>query len=101
MPTYTYKCEFCENEFERVLKVDQRKDPESKPCPHCNKYGDVKQIITAGARLAYPTPKPPEDWKSFTNKLKKNNPGSDFTTWGVVLFSSFLATSLLGFPSPF
>lgn len=85
MPTYSFKCEFCETEFEKTLKIINRKDPETAPCPKCNKIGDVKLVIRANFELMSPDQlgkvKPPQDWRSFINNVKKSHKGSDFTTW--------------------
>lgn len=46
MPTYTYFCEKCNHKFESFRKIDNRKEPESEPCPSCNEVGFVRQGVS-------------------------------------------------------
>lgn len=46
MATYNYSCSECEHVFSEMLRMDDRKIPESQPCPNCGKEGTVKQSIT-------------------------------------------------------
>lgn len=45
MGIYNYACKDCEHEFDEMLKMDDRKIPEGKPCPQCGKEGTVYQKI--------------------------------------------------------
>lgn len=45
MPLYSYKCSSCDHLFDEVHKMDDRKTPESKPCPACGAEGSVTQSI--------------------------------------------------------
>lgn len=47
MPIYEYHCGSCNEKWEQFLKVDNRKEPETKPCPKCGVDGKVVQGITA------------------------------------------------------
>ena len=42
---YDYKCRECEHEWDRYLPMDDRKIPESEPCPSCGAEGSVYQVI--------------------------------------------------------
>ena len=44
MPTYSYRCEDCGHEFERVQRMSE--DP-IKECPECHKQGAKRQISSA------------------------------------------------------
>ncbi len=37
MPTYLYKCDECENEFEEIHRIAERKLPVDKICGTCGK----------------------------------------------------------------
>jgi putative FmdB family regulatory protein len=88
MPNYEYQCSNCKNTFEKSLKLADRHVPCEKPCEKCG--GQVNQIITTGLTRVRPTERPNSDWVSFTNSLKRKNPGSDFTTWGFILLGLIL-----------
>ena len=45
MPTYDYKCEKCENEFEEMLLISKKDEPTETPCTECG--GEVKQVVAA------------------------------------------------------
>lgn len=85
MPTYTYQCKNCSHTFERISKISDRKIPESEVCPECGVSGEVSIIINARMEIvpehALGRIRPHRDWQEHLNKIKKNNPGSDFTTW--------------------
>lgn len=44
MPTYTYKCDKCDHQFEEIQKMT---DDPLKTCPSCKKE-KLKKIITGG-----------------------------------------------------
>ena len=89
MPTYNYKCEKCEHEFEEMFSISRRKEPTEVPCerqlhraaPICG--GEVKQIIVSAPLFAYDNipspghPKKPPGWYSDKIKDMKNQfPGN-------------------------
>lgn len=45
MPSYDYICSSCKNVWTEFKKMDNRKEPESNPCPNCNVSGCVEQTI--------------------------------------------------------
>lgn len=45
MPTYQYKCEFCDFEFEQIKPMS--KSDESEGCPQCG--SECRKIITGGS----------------------------------------------------
>lgn len=47
MPFYDYKCNDCNAEFKKTLKIADRNIPETEPCPSCNKEGVVFMKIGA------------------------------------------------------
>jgi len=45
MPLYDYQCKVCNETWEEVSKMDDRKIPETKPCPKCGEENCVEQTI--------------------------------------------------------
>lgn len=45
MPLYDYQCKLCNFTFEQYTKMSERKEPESKACPHCGNVECVEQTI--------------------------------------------------------
>lgn len=87
MPTYTFRCDDCKHEFDKLLKIAEMDDPLSEPCPECSNT-HVKRIFSSAASIAFMDPvragfqKPSGDWTNWLNKLKKKNPGCpDFNTF--------------------
>lgn len=46
MPTYTYKCESCEHQFDAFQRMS---DPKLTDCPECEKVSLVKIITSTAA----------------------------------------------------
>ena len=44
MPTYSYRCESCGHEFDRMQKIS---DDPLRECPKCKKE-ELKKVITGG-----------------------------------------------------
>ena len=44
MPTYSYRCESCGHEFDRIQKIS---DNPLRECPKCKKE-ELKKVITGG-----------------------------------------------------
>lgn len=78
MPTYFYKCQQCQHEFEKFLSMSQNAEPESDPCPEC-KETSVKQTI-GKTQLVLDNARMmggfhlPEDWRYFLKRMQKANP---------------------------
>ena len=84
MPFYDYKCQTCENVFEKRVKMDNRYEPTFEECPNCGQM-TVKLQVTCHFERMSPMDlgriKPNEDWRHFLNRLKKANPNSTFKTY--------------------
>ena len=71
MPTYDYRCEKCENEFEDMLPISKRDEPTKEPCKECG--GEIKQVMFApyfgydNIKTRHSTNKVPS-W--YTDKIK-------------------------------
>ena len=77
MPTYCYRCENCEHQFEEFLSVSNRKNPELDVCVNCGKH-TVKSIpalveIFSDSTLT-PDKKTKGDWGKLMTKMKKGLP---------------------------
>ena len=53
MPVYEYICNNCNKVFTKLLKMDDRKAPESQPCPQCGEV-QVHQAILSVPSIADP-----------------------------------------------
>ncbi len=51
MPTYEYKCNSCDIEFERFQRIN---DDPVKVCPECG--GEVRRLISTGGGLVFKGP---------------------------------------------
>ena len=70
MPTYEYQCEKCKHEFSEVLRVDDRKIPESAPCPSCAEVG-VRQIISRPGGILFDSKvQPTSQFKETMQRIK-------------------------------
>ena len=83
MPTYDYKCEKCEHEFEEMLSILRRKEPTEVPCerqlhraaPICG--GEIKMKTVApgiGDPLKMGLVKPDGRYVEKLKEIKKNHP---------------------------
>lgn len=83
MPTYNYKCEKCEHEFEEMLSISRRKEPTEVPCerqlhraaPICG--GEIKMKAVApgiGDPLKLGLKKPDGRYVEKLKEIKKNHP---------------------------
>lgn len=50
MPAYNYRCRGCDHLFSQVLKIADRKNPESEVCPEC-KANDTVYLTIEGVRI--------------------------------------------------
>jgi len=83
MPTYDYKCEKCEHEFEEMFSISRRKEPTEVPCerqlhraaPICG--GEIKMKAVApgiGDPLKLGLKKPDGRYVEKLKEIKKNHP---------------------------
>lgn len=72
MPTYNYKCENCGYEHEEMLKISERKKPETEPCSECNKLA-VKQLIQSPRIVTGVNIGQYQHSDDFNSKLKEIN----------------------------
>ena len=83
MPTYDYKCEKCEHEFEEMLSISRREEPTEVPCerqlhraaPICG--GEIKMKVVApgiGDPLKMGLIKPDGRYVEKLKEIKKNHP---------------------------
>ena len=83
MPTYDYKCEKCEHEFEEMLSISRREEPTEVPCerqlhraaPICG--GEIKMKTVApgiGDPLKMGLKKPDGRYVEKLKEIKKNHP---------------------------
>jgi putative FmdB family regulatory protein len=47
MPNYNYQCRECDHTFDKSSSMDDRKIPETEPCPECGATGSIYQVIGA------------------------------------------------------
>jgi len=48
MPLYEYKCEACDLEFSKMLRMDDRDDPLKEECPTCKSINYIYRIYSNG-----------------------------------------------------
>lgn len=77
MPTYEYRCSNCEHSFEELLKMSDRKIPETQPCPNCKQENTVQQLCSAAA-LVSPfaidgLKKPASDFRDRMQQIKEGH----------------------------
>ena len=75
MPMYDYSCSACGHKFEQMEKIDNRKDPEKKPCPNCSKNTVEFQIgapaIADSVRMGIT--KPDAGFREIMAKVKERH----------------------------
>ena len=49
MPTYSYKCESCDHQFDQVQKIT---DDPLKQCPKCDAH-DLSKVISVGGGIHF------------------------------------------------
>lgn len=77
MPIYTYQCSGCNHVFDGFHKIDNRRDPESAPCPECKVDDVVKMSVSTVTFNADALPKLSRDYKFLMNSIRKANRGSN------------------------
>lgn len=72
MPLYNYLCPNCETPQSHILKVDDRKIPESEPCPNCN--GTQVHMVIGAPNVVSGTAtnmKPDDAFRDVIKEMKK------------------------------
>ena len=78
MPTYQYKCNECENEFEEIHRIADREVPVDKLCGVCGR-GNIKLIPQSPSMVSMRDGwrrHTDQGWKDHLKQIKRNNPGS-------------------------
>lgn len=65
MPTYNYKCQACEYEFEKFMRMSEMELPTKENCPSCDAKDQVKKIIASTVGFVRPN-----DMKSLDGDFK-------------------------------
>ena len=78
MPTYQYKCNECENEFEEIHRIADREVPVDKLCGICGrgKIQLIPQIPSMISMRGSWRQHTSDGWKDRLKEIKRNNPGS-------------------------
>lgn len=85
MAIYNYRCHSCNEMFERLYSMDDRKIPENEPCPSCGEM-DVHQSLNSfavGYNVKPSTMKVTDDFNSRMKEIKKRS-GRDNTMSGAI-----------------
>jgi putative FmdB family regulatory protein len=53
MPSYDFQCGECNGVFTKLLKISDRKTPESEPCPSCGVM-KIQQVLLSAPGIADP-----------------------------------------------
>lgn len=84
MPVYEYRCDSCNSEFTKILKMDDRKIPETEPCPACGEKS-VKQAIISVPNIADPVrigvTKKDNNFKEVLQNIHSKTKGSKIDTY--------------------
>jgi putative FmdB family regulatory protein len=80
MAVYDYYCNNCDYGFEKSLKISERDQPLSEPCPECGTIGEVIKTVTRmnigdPARLGVTKPK--NGIREVFQKIGATVPGSN------------------------
>lgn len=72
MPTYSYKCNICEHEFDSIQKISNMDVPTHEPCPEC--AGEVVRCVTSCRVVGFVGSsqlKTPDGFKDRLKEIKK------------------------------
>lgn len=72
MPTYSYKCESCQHEFESFQKIADRDTPTQTGCPSCQ-ANTVIRTPGIGGHQFHDVQKPSGDWRNLLENIKRKN----------------------------
>lgn len=79
MPTYTYKCGYCEHEFDEVRSISEMREPELEACIKCHQR-KIQKVITSAPRLTSSVNlknKIPHAFKDRLREIKKDRAGTN------------------------
>lgn len=84
MPTYDYFCKSCNHVWPEFKKMDNRKEPETAPCPNCATSGMVEQTIAFTPLMMSAALGAEREMRKLNNSefgdrlrtIHKNSPGS-------------------------
>ena len=80
---YEYNCLACEYVWEANFPMNMRDEPCAKPCPSCQKEGDVKRALSApplnynGGGLKSNITRAGSGWNDVLTKIKKGSARSN------------------------
>lgn len=84
MPVYEYRCYHCDGQFTKLLKMDDRKTPESEPCPKCGEV-KVRQAILSVPSIADPVrlgvTRQDNNFKEVLRGIHEKTPGSKIDSY--------------------
>lgn len=75
MPYYDYQCSACEHTFTKSLKIAERTQPLSQPCPKCESTDKINQIVGSpilSDSIRMGLQKPPEGFREVLKQIHKN-----------------------------
>lgn len=79
MPIYSYKCEKCDHEFEKLLSISNLNKPNEEPCPVCSAEKSVIRTISlstivSGVSLS---DKRPDGFRDVLKHIQKSHPNGN------------------------
>ena len=85
MPIYEYHCDHCNGQFTKLLKMDDRRLPESQPCPYCGEIKMVRQAILSAPKIADPVrigvTRQDNNFKEVLRGIHDKTPGSNIDSY--------------------
>lgn len=79
MPTYDFNCGNCGNTFEKRLRIDDRLQPETEPCPSCGSISVQLAILMSNGHTYGLGAEAKNNYGGFPDVLKRiadNTPGA-------------------------
>ena len=84
MPSYDYTCNKCNYSFSKILKINDRKQPEEAPCPECGEIAVEQRLLDAPC-IADPVRigvrKQDSGFKEVLSSIHQRNRGSKIDTY--------------------